>query len=488
MKIAYKFLVVLAIITLFCQSCEDFDDKEVPKDLKVNDFVWKGLNLYYLWQADVPDLADERFSNQENLNAFLYNYSSPEQLFQSLLYKPASLLPKDEAIDRFSVIYSDYNELEGVLSGTTKNHGADFGLSYKPGSDTDLFGFIRYILPNSDAATKDIHRGDIFDAIDGIPLTINNYRQLLANETHTLNLADYTGGNFIPNGRSVTLSKTVLSENPVYLTKVIVSGSHKIGYLIYNGFYPNFETELNNAFGQLKAQGITDFVLDLRYNSGGSVETATHLASMITGQFNGEVFAKEQWNAKVEDYYSTHNPEDLFNRFGTKINTGAAINALNMTKMYVLTTGSTASASELVINGLKPYIEVVQIGDKTVGKNVGSITLYDSPTFAKKDVNASHRYAMQPLVLKIVDKNGSGDYINGLQPNIEQKENLANLGVLGEPSEPYLALAINRITGSGKIFQQQSANVFKRFKDSKTIHPLGDDMYLEKIPAGLNRF
>lgn len=488
MKIHHKFLILLAVTAIFFQSCEDFDDQEVPKDLKVNDFVWKGLNLYYLWQADVPDLADSRFSNQEGLNAFLYNYSSPELLFQHLLYKPASLFPKAQAVDRFSVIYSDYNELEGVLSGTTKNHGADFALSYKPGSNTDIFGIIRYILPNSDAATKDIHRGDIFYAIDGIPLTINNYRQLLANDTHTLNLADYSGGNLVPNGRSVTLSKTILAENPVYLTKVIISGIHTIGYLMYNGFYPNFETELNTAFGQLKAQGITDFVLDLRYNSGGSVETATHLASMITGQFTGQVFAKEQWNAKVEDYYSSHNPEDLYNRFGTKINTGAAINALNMTKLYVLTTGSTASASELVINGLKPYIQVIQIGDYTVGKNVGSITLYDSPTFAKKDINTSHRYAMQPLVLKIVDKNGFGDYTNGLEPGIIQKENLANFGILGDSSEPYLNLAINSITSSGKTFQQQPVKIFEHFKDSKTIHPLGDDMYLEKIPAGLIRF
>ena len=73
--------------------------------------------------------------------------------------------------------------------------------------------------------------------------------------------------------------------------------------------------------------------------------------------------------------------------------------------MYVLTTKSSASASELLINGLKPYIDVIQIGDVTTGKNVGSVTLYDSPNFGTQNRNPSHRYAMQPIVLKIVDKN-----------------------------------------------------------------------------------
>jgi len=484
MKFTYTFLILFILTAFSIQGCDDFDDHEIPDDIKVNDFIWKGLNQYYLWQADVPDLADSRFTDQLDLNNFLRGYSEPENLFQHLLNKPISQFPREQAIDRFSVIFSDYTLLEGILSGTTKNNGADYGLYAKTNSGNDIYGVIRYILPNSDAASKDIHRGDLFYAVNGTPLTRQNYSELLANETYTLNLADYNSGNFTPNGRSVTLTKSVISENPVYLSKVINSGSHKIGYLMYNGFYPNYETQLNDAFGQLKAAGITDFVLDLRYNSGGSVETATHLASMITGQFGGQVFAKEQWNAKVEDYYASHNPENLHNYFGNRINTGAAINTLEMNKIYVLTTASTASASELVINGLAPYITVIQIGDTTIGKNVGSITMYDSPTFSKKDISSKHRYAMQPLVLKIVNKNGFGDYVQGLQPNFKFKENLDNLGVLGDANEPYLNTAILKITGAGKQLPQNPEQVFDNFKDSKSILPFGTDMYKEKLPEG----
>jgi len=486
MKKTGKFLMLFLLSFAVFQSCEDYDDQKVPNDLAVNDFVWKGLNLYYLWQADVPDLADSRFSNQNDLNSFLYGHSTPENLFQNLLFKPKSLFPELQAVDRFSVISSDYLELEGVLSGTTKNNGVDYALYYKNGSTTDIFGVVRYILSDSDAAQKDIRRGDIFYAVDGIPLTAQNYSGLLRNDTYTLNLADFNSGNITPNGRSVALSKRVLSENPVYLNKVIVSGSHKIGYLVYNGFYPNYETQLNNAFAELKAAGITDFVLDLRYNSGGSVATATHLASMITGQFSGQIFAKEQWNQKAEDYFSSNGSDRLYNYFSNSINTGAAINALNLTKMYVLTTKATASASELVINGLEPYINVIQIGDKTIGKNVGSITLYDSPTFTKKDINPSHRYAMQPLVLKIVNKNGFGDYTNGLLPDFPLKENLGNLGVLGNENEPLLQLAIAKITSTAPKTIINPEHLFRDFKNSKSIHPAGNDMYVEKIPEGLH--
>lgn len=486
MKALSPFKVLLVLPVFLFLSCEDYDDSAVPSNLTVNDFIWKGLNLYYLWQADVPDLADERFKSQRDLNTFLYGYSNPGKLFQALLYKPVSKFPKPgEAIDRFSFMYSNYTELEGVLSGTTKNNGVEYKLYYKDKTENEVIGVVRYILPNSDASNKDIQRGAIFYAVDGITLTKDNYDVLRSKDSYTLSLADYDNGNFTPNGRSVSLTKTVLSENPVYISKVIESGSHKIGYLMYNGFYASYETPLNNAFGALKAEGITDFVLDLRYNSGGSIATATRLASMITGQFTGQVFAKQQWNNKVEAYYAANNPSSLLNLYTDKINTNASINSLNLSKIYILTSKSTASASELVINGLKPYINVVQIGDFTTGKNVGSITLYDSPNFTKKNVNTSHRYAMQPLVLKIVNKVGFGDYINGLTPDFKVEESIGNLGILGDSNEPLLNTAINKITGGGRKLPSTPAIRFENVPDNNYINSLKNEMYIDQLPDGL---
>lgn len=476
------YIRILTFITLgfIFQGCEVQDDNKVPEAVAINDFVWKGLNLYYLWQADVADLSDSRFSNQSSLNAYLYGFSDPRVLFQQLLNKPRSLYPEGVAIDRFSVITADYQELEGILAGTTKNNGADYALYYKDASQTDVFGVVRYILPNSDAATKDIRRGDIFYAIDGVALNKNNYSSLLSAESYTLNLADYDNGIITPNGRFVSLTKTILSENPVYFSSVINSGTHRIGYLVYNGFYPNYESQLNAAFANLKSQGITDLVLDLRYNSGGSIATATRLASMITGQFPNQVFAKEQWNDKVQEYYNATNPSRLFNYFTTRLSNNEIISSLNLSKIYILTTKNTASASELVINGLKPYISVVQIGDTTIGKNVGSITLYDSPSFSKENISTKHRYAMQPIVLKIVNKNGFGDYVNGIDPNIMLKENFGNMGTLGNTDEPLLSKAISNITGSGRIIPDPDIS-YKQLREINTTERLKNEMYADQL-------
>jgi carboxyl-terminal processing protease len=479
MKASFKITLLLFIALFTFQSCEDMDDVAAPEYLEVNDFIWKGLNLYYLWQADVPNLADTRFANQADLNTFLKGYPEPETLFDALRV--------DKSIDRFSWIVSDYRELEGMLQGTTKNDGVDFGLYRKASDSNDIFGWVRYIIPNSDASTKDIKRGAIFYGVNGTQLTASNYQTLLLNaENYTLNLADYNNGQITPNGKSVTLTKTELSENPIMINNVIETGGHKIGYLMYNGFYPNYDSQLNDAFGSLKSQGITDLVLDLRYNGGGSVQTATRLASMITGQFTDKVFSKQRWNDKINAYFESEDPGALDNLFTSTIE-GTAVNSLNLTKVYILTTKSTASASELVINGLKPYIDVVQIGDITTGKNVGSITIYDSPTFGKENRNPHHRYAMQPIVLKIVNADDFGDYFNGLEPTYSLKENITNLGVLGTASEPLLSTAIGKITGTAKMIKKTTGKQFPYFEDRKSINGLQNQMYVDKVPAGLLR-
>lgn len=489
MKASFKIILLVLVAFYTFQSCEDMDDVTPPAHLQVNDFIWKGLNLYYLWQPNVPNLADERFANQAQLNIFLEKYKSPEDLFNALRV--------DKKIDRFSWIVSDYRELEGMLQGTTKNDGVDFALSYKSSNSNDIFGYVRYIIPNSDASTKTIKRGDIFYAVNGVQLFKNrvtgenNYQSLLLNsDSYTLNLADYNNGQITPNGKSVTLTKTELSENPILINKVIENGGHKIGYLMYNGFYSNYDLQLNDAFAELKSQGVTDLVLDLRYNSGGSVQTATYLASMITGQFTDKVFIKERWNNKINAYFESEDPAALRNLFTNTIKSNSTppvstpINSLNLNRVYILTTESTASASELIINGLKPYIDVVHIGDITTGKNVGSITIYDSPTFGRQNRNPLHYYAMQPIVFNSTNADGFGDYSDGLIPTHSLKENITNMGVLGDSSEPLLSTAIGKITGTAKMVRKTEGKTFEYLEDAKSINGQ-NQMYVDKVPAGL---
>lgn len=487
MKPILKSILFLFVLTFALQSCEDEDDVRAPAKLQVNDFIWKGLNEVYLWQADVPNLADDRFSSQEELNSFLSGYSNPEDLFQDLLNKPVSKYPSN-AIDRFSWIVDDYTVLEQELNGITKNNGVDFKLTRVAEGSNDLVGYVRYIIPNSDASNKAIKRGDLFTGVNGTKLTVSNYQSLLLGaDNYTLNFADYDGSTFVLNGKSLALTKTTLEENPILVNKVITSGSHKIGYLMYNGFYQEYDTRLNEAFGELKAQGITDFILDLRYNGGGSVRSSTRLASMITGQFEGEIFSKRQYNFKLMAGLTTEDLESLNEKFVSSFD-GNAVNSLNLATVYILTTSNTASASELVINGLKPYINVVQIGGTTIGKNVGSFTVYDSPTFTKSNVNPNHKYAMQPLVFKISNAADFGDYTQGLVPTYVQYEYINNYGVLGDPSEPLLNLAISKITGSAaKRIQNDHSVLLPDINDSKKLNGLRNEMYLENAPKELLR-
>lgn len=207
---------------------------------------------------------------------------------------------------------------------------------------------------------------------------------------------------------------------------------------------------------------------------------------MITGQFKDQIFAKEKWNAKINEYFESEDSESLNNRFVDKID-GVTINSLNLTKIYIITTDATASASELIINGLTPYISVVQIGETTVGKNVGSITIYDSPTFGKTNRNSNHKYAMQPLVLKIVNATGFGEYADGLNPTFAQNEQVLSMGVLGEETEPLLHTALSKITGSGKQIIQNKEKVFNHFIDSKELKGIHNQMYIDEAPEGLLR-
>ncbi len=251
---------------------------------------------------------------------------------------------------------------------------------------------------------------------------------------------------------------------------------------MYNGFTRGFDDELNDVFLQFKNEGVTDLILDFRYNPGGSVSTALALGSMVTGQFKGEVFNREQWNPKIQAELEQSHPEWLVNKFSDKLSNGRSINSLNLNKVHIIVTGSSASASELIINALEPYIDVTLVGSQTSGKYTASITLYDSPNFNRENANPDHLYAMQPIVLESVNSLGDNDK-DGYEPDIERFESLSDLGVLGARNEALLNIAINDIIGAAAKFEEFKPEGFELFADSKKFMPMADNMYVDK-PEG----
>ncbi len=469
------YLVVIAILlTSILYNCKKNDN--IPTDIEVQNFVWKGLNAYYLWQGEISDLQDNRFISQEQLNNYL-DGNAPKDLFENLLYKRGE-------IDKWSWIVTDYIALEQLFSGTTRNNGMEFGLVGISTTTEQIFGYVRYVIPNSNAAINGIQRGDIIYGVNGQQLTRTNYRNLLfSGDTYTVDFGTYSNANntVIANGSSTTLTKEVLTENPVHTVITHNISGHKIGYLFYNQFVANFDTALNAAFLQLKNENVTDLVLDLRYNGGGSVQTAVNLASMITGQFNGQLFAKEKWNDKWQSFLEADHPNYLINNFTNTLKTGETINSLNLDKITIITTNSSASASELVINGLLPYIDVKLVGTKTHGKYVGSVTLYDSDDYTKSgaNLNPNHNYAMQPLVLEILNKLDENDK-DGFDPYVVLAENYENLGSIGDVNEPLLAEAISLITGTRRNAPiTEQTRQLPTLYHSKSNHPMLSNMYVD---------
>jgi C-terminal processing protease CtpA/Prc len=428
-----KLLLFLLILSISLTSCfKDSDDEiQFASVLDVQNFIYSGLNFFYLYKADTQELANDAFATESDLNNFLETFASPEALFD--------FLKSDQ--DRFSVLVDDYIELENALNGITLNNGMEFGLVLYPNGSGNVFGYARYIIQGSDADIKGLQRGIIFNTIDGIQINENNFSELIAADSYTIGLATFDGENITATGESVELVKSNLTENPIHISRTLTIEGQKVGYLMYNAFTRDFDPQLNAAFAQFKADGISNLILDLRYNGGGSVETAIDLSSMITGQFNGQLFVSEQWN---DDRQAEYAEDQLFN---STINNGEAINSLNLNQVYVITTGRTASASELVINGLDPYINVTQVGETTTGKFQASFILYDAPApnFSRSQANPGHTYAMLPLVFKTVNAAGYTDFIHGLEPEIPLDEDYSNLGTLGDVNEPLLAEALNAI-------------------------------------------
>ena len=458
-------IIPYILLLFFTISCKDKDDNISSRqyDFEIEDFIWEGLNTYYYWQNSISDLADNRFDSQKSYASFLSRFNANHDLlFESLLSEN----------DRFSWIMSDYTALENQLRRVYKTSGMMIGLA-RIGESNDLFAYVRYVLPGSDAAAKNIERGDLFLSVNNEQLTIDNYRDLLSSdvELFSIQLAQISDQTVTPTGISVDLVKSEIQENPIKITKLIELNNTKIGYLMYNGFVADFDNELENTLAQFQTQGVNQLIVDLRYNRGGRTSSSIKLASMITGQFSGEVFAQTQHNDKLSSY----NEDYLFEATAVQ---------LKMDRLYVISSSETASASELLINGLSPYIDVILIGDDTTGKNVGSYSIYDWID-NEGNVNPRHTWAMQPITLKIANSEGFADFESGLQADYILQEDIANLGTLGEIDEPLLEKTLEVM---GMLPTKSEKNHFSVFENRFEKMPsLQDAIMHTEIPAKMRR-
>jgi C-terminal processing protease CtpA/Prc len=282
-----------------------------------------------------------------------------------------------------------------------------------------------------------------------------------------------------------------LQENPVLVAEVLdeLSDGVKTAYLMYNAFTSDFDMALNDAFGDFKAQGVERLILDLRYNGGGSIRTATHLASMIYSTDASKIFAQFVYNNKYQDYIlSTYGESAVTEWFTDELDTTTynhspvlpLINNLGLNDIYIITASGTASASEMIINGLDPYMNVVQVGDTTRGKYVGSFTIKDYYTNNDGSLNTEHKWAIQPITLKISNSDGESDYVGGLIPDVAIEEDFRELLPLGDPDEALLAATLDYILGSAKSSKSSFNELpdYRVIADSRDFKPFSKEMYV----------
>ena len=442
LKITY--LILAAFFLMQCSK-----EYKLPDNLVVKDFVWKGLNAYYLHQDQIADLSDRRFNSDQELNAYLSEFSDFNTLFNSLLLSTDS---KSRLVEDLSNI-----GLEQPRSGFL--NGMEFGIIEDPNTPENVLGYVTHILPNSDAAGKNITRGEFFNAVDAVQLTKTNFLDLLINGANSfnLNMVNFDGTLITPTTKIVTLERQSYDYNTSFLEDVITEGTDKIGYLIYNNnFSKSAITRLNNTFLGFKNQSVNKLILDLRYNIGGGAfaKDVSILGSLITEQSTDEIFIKEQWNMKAQPWFMANEPDSLLTKFSTNLNATTPLNSLNVTDLYIILNGNNftgSSAVELLINSLNPHITVHTIGTKTRGNNTGAISLYNSEDYNFDMKNETHTVAIQPIVLSFLNKNDQ-TYENGFIADVTlcANEDLRDLGTLGTSTEPILERVLEYVSSGNK--------------------------------------
>lgn len=455
----------------------DVDSAPLPDEDKneyVNNWIYDEMSIYYLWNDKITKSPD--FSLK------------PDKFFDSILNKYNKTSNPDG--DRFSWIQEDYAELQQSLSGGASGEiGFEYIMVGANSEYTHYYPLVLYTKKGTDAEREGIKRGQFVLAVNGQKITRDNINTMFGGiGSKKLTMAEWVlneeGKEYeltpIEKDASITISNQAYWENPVYKDTTYTINNTEIGYLVYNFFAtdPNdgsnsYDKLLMNKLSEMNSKGVKELVLDLRYNSGGAVSSAIALASaLVKDRSTDNILTTSEYNSIVhnalkKEYDSDYNKDyfiDKITRNGKKV---IDIPEMGLNRLYVLTGMYTASASEFVINGLKPYMnEIVLIGETTYGKNVGSISIYEED-------DPKNKWGMQPIIVKYKNSLGFSDFTSGFEPDyaIDEFEDLF-LYPLGDLEEPLLNRAVSLITGDGAMRTKskvRSAETYEMKPNKKAI-------------------
>ncbi len=480
-----KNLLILCTIalTLFTQSCKKKDgmgSATPPVDSIATasklDLLRDSIYLYtkevYLWHEVLPSYAA--------FNPRQYTGATELEAAQNEMAGIRALQPED---NRHS--YSFVTTTAGSNAIQT-GEDQDYGFFIKAGSIDkvspydSVYWYVEYVYKNSPSGTGGVQRGWYISKINNTSIGYNNASVNILNDvffgTGSSANFEFTKGD----GSTVNLnlSKAAYTANSVLYTNVFTNGATKTGYIVFNQFFGDVSrTELANTFSDFASQGINELVVDLRYNHGGSTDTQDALADLIAPS---SADGKTMYTYIYNDSLQAGKFPLLSRKYSLSASSFKQANntikvqktgSLNLSRVFFIVTHETASASELLINNLRPYLDVKLVGDTTYGKPVG---FFPIPIF---------EYAIYPISFKTVNSVGSAEYYDGFAPDKLTPDGINKNW--GDPTEPSLASALNYITtGSfnGRVFNQ-NVDVQNKlmFNAQKAYEPLNSKLFEKKF-------
>jgi len=395
----FKLLMLIGFIAF--TSCNDENELKVD----VNKEVYDLMKDWYYWYEELPAIDPN-------------SYPDPVALVKAIRFDPP---------DRWSYVTTK-QELEAYYEQAAYI-GFGFGLAFT--SEGKLI--ITFVFKSSPLYANGIGRGWEIISIDGQTPTPDNYNTLIgATEIGVTKTFIFKS----PSGQIIqhTFSKASIEMNTVLMDSIYTFIGKKVGYFVLQGFVEKTAQELETLFQNFKSEGVNEMICDLRYNGGGLVSGSRLLGSLLykVNDSTSTIFGKYVHNNK-------HTENDISIYF--KDNN----NSIVLPRVVFITTSSTASASELVINALKPYIDVKLVGSTTHGKPVGMYTF--------EFTDPSIDWVIVPVCFSIRNANNEGDYFDGIPFDIEADDDVFT--PFGEVTESSLNSALNYLGVGTKISLKQ---------------------------------